>query len=280
MKGALAYEWVRVRTVRSTWILSAAALLVTVLAAVAFALNPTSGSGGGSPDGPPPDGAADRIVGDQAAYAMILTATAQLTPLLMGLLGAFAFGHEYRYGTIRPALAALPRRGDLAAAKVLVVALWAAVVGVLGVALSAVVAVLLRGSRYAPDVSLSGGATPRVALGVVPYIVLSALVGLAFAWLFRNLPAAVTLLLVLPLIVEPLLRAVLSIGALDAIAGIGRYLPFGAGGQLFAYSTAVNPDIPAAFRNDLSPLAGGLTFALVTAALLAVAYLLFRRRDA
>jgi len=75
-------------------------------------------------------------------------------------------------------------------------------------------------------------------------------------------------------------RAILSIKALHAVAGIGRFLPFGAGGQLYAYSTRVDPRVPAAFRNDLTPLAGGLTLATVTAVLLVAAFVLFQRRDA
>ena len=269
MKGALAYEWVRLTTVRSTWVLSAAALGVAVLAALAFTLAPSSASTG-----------VPNALGDQRAYATVLTAGAQLTPLLMGLLGAFAFGHEYRYGTIRPALTALPRRAPVAAAKVLTVALWAAVVAALTVALAAVVALLLGGGRFDPGVSLTAGPTPRMALGVVLYIVLSALVGLAFGWLFRNIPAAVSLLLVIPTIVEPLLKIVLSLDALEPVAGIGRFLPFTAGAQLYAYSTEGDPGVPEAFRSDLSPLSGGLIFGLLTLVLLAVAYLLFQRRDA
>ena len=269
MRGALSYEWVRLTTVRSTWVLSAAALVVAVLAALAFTLAPSSASTG-----------VEDALGDQRAYANVLTAGAQLTPLLMGLLGAFAFGHEYRYGTIRPTLTALPRRTPVAAAKVLTVALWSALVGGLTVLLAALVAVLLRGGRFDPAVSLTAGPTPRMAVGVVLYVVLSALVGLAVGWLFRNIPAAVTLLLVVPLIVEPLLKIVLSLDALEPVAGIGRFLPFTAGAQLYAYSTVADPDIPEAFRSDLGPLAGGLTFGLLALVLLAAAYLLFRRRDA
>ena len=76
------------------------------------------------------------------------------------------------------------------------------------------------------------------------------------------------------------MRGVLSIDALNAVAGIGRFLPFGAGAQLYAYSTQIDPTVPAAFRNDLSPWAGGLTLAAVTAVLLTAALLLFQRRDA
>lgn len=273
MRDALAYEWVRIRTLRSTWLLTALSLVLTALPAVAIALNPSSGT-------PLQEGESFQVLGDQRAYALVLTSGAQFASLLMGLVGAFAFGHEYRYGTVRAALTALPVRDRLAAAKVLVVALWAAVVGLLCVVVSAVVALLLRGGRYQPGVSLTEGTTLRVALGVVLYVVLIALLGLALGWLFRSIPAAVAVLLVTPLVVEPLLRLLLSLDLLEPISGIGRYLPYGAGAQLYAYSTEIDLDVPEAFRNDLSPLAGGVTLALAVAVLAAVAHLLFRRRDA
>lgn len=272
MSGALVQEWVRLRTLRSTWLLSLASLVVTVLGAVAVTLTASS-SGPGGP------GAASGL-GSQESFAMVLSSTAQLTPLLMGLIGVFAFGHDYRHGTVRPVLTAVPRRPRVAVARVLGVTLCAAAVAVVCVAASALVVAVLGGGRFAPGVGFTGGPTERVAAGTVVYVVLIALLGLAFGWLFRSIPASVSLLFVLPLVAEPILRAVLSIRALDPISGIGRFLPFGAGAQLYAYSTRVNPDIPAAFRNDLSPLAGGLTLALVTAVLLGAAFLLFQRRDA
>jgi ABC-2 type transport system permease protein len=278
MRGALAQEWVRLRTIRSTWLLSAGSLAVTVLAAVAYALTAGSTTAGRTAAGSGP--AASGVLGDQAAFAQVLSAAAQLTPLLMGLLGVFAFGHEYRHGTIRPTLTTVPRRPAVAVAKLLITTLWAAAVAMVCVGASAVVLVVLRGGRFAAGVGFDDWPTQRVALGTALYVILIALLGLGFGWLFRNIPAAVSLLFVLPLVVEPILRAVLSIKALHSIAGIGRYLPFGAGGQLYAYSTRVDPRVPAAFRNDLSPLAGGLTLAAVTAVLLVVAYVLFQRRDA
>lgn len=273
MRGALAQEWVRLRTLRSSWVLSGCSLAVTLIAAVALTLTAGTTSsrraGGGS-----------GMLGDQQAFASVLSAAAQLTPLLMGLLGVFAFGHDYRHGTIRPVLTTVPRRPAVAVARLLGVLLWSAAVGLACVAASALVLVLLGGDRFAPGVGFGGGPTGRVAWGTVLYIVLIALLGLGFGWLLRSIPTAVTLLFVLPLIAEPIVRAILSIRALHSIAGIGRYLPFGAGAQLYAYSTRVDPTVPAAFRNDLSPLAGGLTLAAVTAVLLAIAALLFARRDA
>lgn len=277
MRGALAQEWVRLRTLRSTWLLSAASLAVTLLAAVAFTLtagSTTAGRSASTGSGGP------TVLGDQQSFAQVLSAAAQLTPLLMGLLGVFAFGHEYRHGTIRPTLTSVPRRPAVAAAKLLGVTLWSAVVGAVCVAASAVVVAVLGGGRFAPGVGFTDGPTARVAAGTVLYVVLIALLGLGLGWLFRNIPAAVSLLFVLPLVAEPIVRAILSIHALHSIAGIGRFLPFGAGAQLYAYSTRVDHTTPAAFRNDLSPLAGGLTLAAVTAVLLAAAFVLFQRRDA
>jgi hypothetical protein len=48
----------------------------------------------------------------------------------------------------------------------------------------------------------------------------------------------------------------------------------------FAYSTRVDPSVPEAFRNDLSPLAGGLTVTAALVVLLVTGSVLFRRSDA
>lgn len=158
--------------------------------------------------------------------------------------------------------------------------LWSAAVGVACVAASGLVALVLRGGRFAPAAGFTDGPTVRVAAGTVLLVVLFALSGLASGSLLRNSPAAVSLLFVVPVAVEPLLRVILSINGLHAVAGLGRFLPFTAGGQLIAYSTTVDPSIQVVFRSDLSPLAGGLTLAAVVAVLLAAALVLFQRRDA
>lgn len=275
MRGALAQEFLRLRTLRSTWWLSGSSMLASLVLAVASAL-----TAGGSTAARLQAPAGSGVLGDQESFALILSAPAQVVTLLMGLLGVFAFGHEYRHGTILPTLTSVPRRGRVAVAKLLGVAAWSAAVAGCSVALSSVVAVLLRGGRFAPGVGFGDGPTLRVAAGTVLFVVLYALVGVGFGWLLRSVPAGVSLLFVLPIAVEPLLRVILSIGALDPVAGIGRFLPLTAGGQLVAYSTRIDPSVPEAFRNDLSPLTGGLTLTAALAVLLLASAVLFRRRDA
>ena len=275
MRGALAQEWLRVRTLRSTWWLSGSSVVLTALLAVTFTL--TAGSLSAVRAGTP---GANGLLGDQESFATVLSAATRLATLLMGLLGVFAFGHEYRHGTILPTLTSVPRRTRVAAAKLLVVMAWSGAVGVCCVAASALVAIVLRGQRFAPGVGFTDGQTVRVAVGTVLLVTLYALAGLAFGWLLRSIPAAVSLLFVLPIAIEPLLRVILSIRALAGVAGIGRFLPFTAGAQLVAYSTRIDPSVPPAFRNDLSALAGGLTLAATTTVLLVAAQILFQRRDA
>ena len=282
--GALAQEWMRLRTLRSTWWLTAGAIAISLAIAVGLVFDAGSSTAGRSGDfsggGAPGDRQSPAaVLGDQESFAAVLSSAGLLVPLLMGLLGAFAFGHEYRYGTILSALTGTPRRSSVAVAKVVVLAAYAGFVGVVCVALSALVATLFS-SRFAPGVSLTGGATERVAGGTVLYIVLVALLGLGLGWLLRSIPAAVSIMLVFPLIGETLIRLLLSIDFLEPIQGIGRYLPFSAGAQLLDYSTAIDPNVPEAFFNDLTPLVGGLTLAAVVAVVLGAAYLLFQRRDA
>jgi ABC-2 type transport system permease protein len=261
LADALRYEWVRIRTVRSTWVLTILSLLFTGLIAGLTA------------------GGANAQTNVQG-LAEALTAGSALTPLLMGLIGVFAFGHEYRFGVIYSTLTAVPLRSAVAAAKALMVMAWAAVVAVVCVLLSWVLAVTIGGGDY-DRLSVTSAPVPRMLVGVVIWVVLWALFGLAYGGLFRNVPAAVTLLLVIPLVVENVIRALLSLDALEPIRDVGDYLPFTAGAQLYAYDpSAAQQDVPDAFTTTMSALTGGLTMALWAAALIALMWVLFERRDA
>lgn len=265
MRRAVAYELMRLRTVTSTWVLTGLSLALTLVSALSLTVSPDR---------------AEHGLGDQRAFASVITGTAQFSSLTMGLLGVLAFGHEYRYGTMRTALCVLPHRSTFAGAKVLAVAAWSAGVAGAGVALSALLAVVLGQGRFAPDVGLRADGMARIALGVVLYVTMSALVGLALAWLFRGLPTAITLLLLIPFVAEPFLRVLLATPALHPIQAVGGYLPYTAGASLYAFSTRAAPGLPDALGRILSPLAGGVTMAAFTTVLLALALLLFRQRDA
>ena len=264
MTSALRYEITRLRTLRSTWWLLGISLTLSagIAVAVAFA-------------------AQNNDLGINGQLSALTTGSGFAFPIpaiLAGLVGVFSFGHEYRYGTIRAALTAVPNRLVIMTAKIIVTAVWAALMAVLdlGVAWSAV--------QLVPDQDLFAGGFPwdpvgRVMLGFVLLLMLWSLCGLALAGLFRNLPAALVILTVFPLIGEGILSAILGlIDAFDGIAWWMKYLPFGAG-QAMIQVPSFFEGAPTGFY-AATPLQGGITFGVFRAALLVLTGVLFHRRDA
>ena len=123
MRDALAYEWTRIRTLRSTWWLTGSTMVVGIgiSGLLAWALH-SEFSEHGSVD---LDGIGAAVVTQLAAVGQVPS----LISFLLAILGVFAWGHEYRHGMIRASLTALPSRSALWTAKYLVVGIWVAVVG-------------------------------------------------------------------------------------------------------------------------------------------------------
>jgi ABC-2 type transport system permease protein len=265
MKGALHYEWMRLRTLRSTWWLSGLSLLIAGLLGLAV-----------------PGGSGTLDVTD---YGDILTGGGGpgifLGSTLLSLIGVFAIGHEYRYGTIRPTLSALPRRSTLMAAKVLVVTGYVLVLALISLVLRYAVAVTILGHRLL-DLGLFPSPMARVWIGAVVYTVIVALVGLALGGLFRNIPAAMVIVIVMPLLVENILRGLLGLHIFRSIRGFAKALPFSSGAQIFRYQpvNAANTGGKAGFQAVPDPLDGLLVFLTFLAIVLGLSWVLFEKRDA
>lgn len=262
MIDALRYEWVRLRTLRSTWWLTGAALLLSVAVAVVIAI------------------VADSI--DTRLAGVALTGGTAFSPLpfvavFVGLVGAFAFGHEYRHGTILPTLTAVPRRGQLVVAKALTVAVWGLATTVVSIGLNWVAASAISGH----GLPLTEDPIGPALVAYLAYDVIWSLLGLGLAAVLRSLPATVVVLLVVPLLVEPLLSGLVLIPALESVRPAINYLPFTAGvapvqtfdvGQLSGRASPYG-DPPAA-------IVSSLTFAAWMAAVFASGWALFVKRDA
>lgn len=259
MTDALRFEWVRLRTLRSTYWLAG----LSIAAAVLIGLTPL-----GLHKGPL----------DVHDYGGIVTGGGMfVASIFLGLVGIFAMGHEYRYGTIRPTLGAVPRRSVLMAAKIAVVLGFVAVVTVLCLVAEYIVAWLILGSRLT-SLGLFPGPIGRVYLGLFGYIVVYALIGLALASLSRSMPASIVVLLLFPLLVENLIRGLLGIHALHSIRWIAKILPFSAGQQVFAFERVDSGN--AGFNEVPGPWTGALIYVLFFSLLMAIAWFLFEKRDA
>jgi len=272
MREALAYELMRLRTVRSTyWLIGlsfAFQLIVTML--IAWQL-PESGplSGG---DGP-------------VTQLVTIGAASGVAPLfvayIVGIVGVFSMGHEYRHGMIRATLTAIPSRTAVFAAKLLTTAVIAT-----GAAIGCVAIGLFSAVVFGVDMA-TFDRLARLTLGIVLFTVLFTWSGLAYSALLRNQTAAVALLMLVPTVVESIIRAVIvaiKVGSDDpsgrgGFVNILKYLPYDAGGQMYTRAS-VDDLLSFLGYEPFGAVGGGLVFGVFVGALLALAYALFLRRDA
>ena len=122
----LNYEWRRARSIRTTWITS----FFLIASVAGFAYLTTLATGDPEVDALP----LTDLIGQSIAVNPIAL-------VLLASLGAMAFGHEYRYGTIRLTLTAFPRRTGVFLAKLVMTVLLT--LGVLAVAAAVAYGVLV-----------------------------------------------------------------------------------------------------------------------------------------
>jgi ABC-type transport system involved in multi-copper enzyme maturation permease subunit len=269
MRSALAYEWVRIRTIRSTWWLTGLALVVGVGVSTLFSWAihhdfSTSGVHGDDLDGLAP------------AVATQLAATGHIPSLIcfiLAMLGIFAWGHEYRHGMIRASLTALNSRAALWVAKYLVVGAWLAVVAFVTMVLSALVAAAFLHGYVNIFTAQTWGVIGRQVL----YGVLLAWLAMAFTSLTRSQAFALVSIFLWPLLVESLVQLFFAlVPGLRDHTDVLRFLPFQAGARMVDVLTSSS----STFGDPLSALGGTVVFGGLAAVLMAVSFVLFGRRDA
>jgi len=259
MTDALRYEWVRLKTLRSTYWITGLSLLVCIL----FALTALGKNGALTVDD-----YGDLMTGGGVA----------LSSIFLGLIGVFSIGHEYRYNTIRPTLSAIPRRSVLMAAKTIVVLVYVGAVILVCQIVTYLECWIILGSRLT-TLGLFPSPMGRVWIGTIGYVTVVALVGLALSGLLRSMPAAIVTLILFPLLVENLIKGLLTIDALKSIRPIAKFLPFTAGQQIFSYQP-IDSKTPSGFREVPAPWTGAIIFIVFMSILLALSWTLFEKRDA
>ncbi|CAH9414544.1 ABC transporter permease subunit [Streptomyces globisporus] len=241
---ALAYEWIKFRSVRSTVWTTVATALLPVLGAVFVA---TTGSLQSD----------DTVLGG----SLTLSVVAQM---LAAVVGALVMTGEYSSGTIRTTFAARPRRSTVLAAKA---ALVAGVMYVLALA-SCTLAYLL-GDALLPEGRYAQGDPLPALFGIAASFAVAAVLGLAVGTLVRHSAGAVTTvigLLLLPSLFGPLFG--------DAERWIAGLSPTAALEKLIQTSDAAADTV-----GSLGPWPSLLLVAAYTTALALGALVLLRRRD-
>jgi len=215
-------------------------------------------------------------------------------PADQGLIGAFAgliavivvgavyMTAEYRRGLIRATLAASPRRGQVLAAKAIVIGAVTFAAGLV----SAVVAVPLGDRLMAGHGRPAFPAGPlteaRAIVGTAALLAVAAVFALALGTIMRQsagpVTAAIALIVVPFFFSSPL--AVLPPGAGDWLLRATPAAGFAVQQVLPQYAQVSNAYIPQFGYYPLAPWAGFAVLCAWAAAALAVAYWLLRRRDA
>lgn len=248
--GLVRSEWIKFRSLRSSWWTLGAAAGAMVLFGVLI----------GYETGRNP---ANLDVEDTVASATLQGYA--LAQLLIGVLGALYVSGEYGTGMIRSSLVAAPRRTPVLLAKLLVfgtVALVTMVVASL-VAFLAGEAVL---SHYGTGFSLGDPTALRVTVGTGVYLTLFGLIGSAFGWLVRHTAGAISALLGLFLIAPVIFG--------NLLGGWGKQMAkvLPSGGESFIHSYTA--------PKTLSPWAGLAVTVAWVVVMTAVAAVQLRRRDA
>lgn len=250
--NVLRSELVKLRSVRSTWWTLAVAVTANiVLAALVAAFVPGRLS------------AQQKSSVDAVRLSLAGLHVAQIA---FGVLGVLVVTSEYGSGMIRATLAAVPRRRLVLAAKSLVFAAIALLVGV-----GACVAAFLVFQAFLPGdamrLSIGDPGVLRAVLGGGLYLTALGLLGLGLGAVTRSSAGAIATLfglLFVPVILADLLPDTWR-------STIGPYLPMNAADQIYS----LHPE-----AGMLAPWSGFGVFALYTAIALAAGFFLIKHRDA
>jgi hypothetical protein len=248
MSHAIAAEWTKLRSIRSTYWL----LLVGAAVTVGLAVLITVGLGTGRVE----------VTGDtfDAAGTSLLGVWFGQIPL--AVVGVLTMTSEYTTGSIRTTLAAVPRRGLLLAAKLGAVGLV-----VLGIGMAISFAAFLAGQAVLAGqhraVGLGDPGSARAVLSAGGYLTAMGLLGVALGALLRHTVAAVLAVLALGL-GPTLLGGLFPASVRDHVL---NYLPGPAGNRIMS--------------TDPAPAVGDYVALGAWVAVLALlAYVVIKRRDA
>lgn len=247
---AVKAEWIKWRSLRSTWAVLGAAVLGMLVIGVIVAFNTR------------------HLTGNQDANDLSPSATLQgyyLGQLLIGALGVLFVSSEFSTGMIRSTFAAVPKRLPVLWAKLAVFFVITAV------AMTAITLITFLTSQAVisqsrTGFSLSDPGVWRVVLGTSLYMVLAGVIGGMIGWMVRSTPGSLVSFFALIFVVPQLFSLFGSAGK-----HIAQFFPSQAGGAF----TMSQPEAP-----HLSPGVGVLVLCAWAAAATVAAAVTLRRRDA
>ncbi|UYM03540.1 ABC transporter permease [Solicola gregarius] len=248
---ALHAEWIKLRSLRSTWY-TLAGLFVVALGITGLNM----GSIGSEYD------PGDKASWDPTNLSLTSYIVAQL---IIGVLGILVVTSEYATGLMQTTLVATPRRDQLLAAKVVVAAAIAMVAGQVLMFASFVLGQALLSGQDVPYASLGDSGVIAALVGGGIYLAAIALLSIGLGTIMRATAGALATVVGIVFLVPALSELLPS-----WLQGLIDFWPTAGAAAIF--ETVPNPDYPHPWLN-----LGGMC--LGVAAVLVAAFVVFRRRD-
>ncbi|MFD8865985.1 ATP-binding cassette domain-containing protein [Streptomyces sp. NPDC059590] len=197
----LRYELRRATGVRTGWLIAVTALVASLVGSVLLA------RAGGA-------GELHRITAWPADVPLPPVAVAS------GLLGALAFGEEFRYPALAPARDTVPRRLSLLVAKLLVCAVGAVLLSFAVLALDGAALLMLVGGDAVP----LPGDWPLLTASVCALAIGSGWAGLMAAAVFRSTALGLATLLAVPILAVPVVQRLMAEPSVRSLVGLPHRL--------------------------------------------------------
>lgn len=210
-------EWLKIATLRSSWVTLGGAVIVLVLAAGLIANHLHGNLADAQPLRDP---------GDRDVLTTPLRGFG-ITQLIMGVLGVLSVTGEYATGMIRATLTAVPKRWPVLTAKFIVFALFAVVAMLIASFAAFFVSQSVLGSY---GLGLSAPHAVQVLVGLAGYLTLVGLLGIGLGFVVRSTAGGIASLVGILLVAPGILAALGTSWATTA----SHYLPLSAGQAMFA----------------------------------------------
>lgn len=215
--GVLAAERIKLTSTRSPWWCSAVVVALGIgLSALIAAVSRSSKTD------------ADVPALDVASAVVSVSGFGVLVLMIMATLSVTS---EYRFGIIRSTFLATPSRAKVIGVKTGLLAVYGAALTAVLCAIAYLITRAIYGS--APGLELATGDEWRALLGVPVYALLSIILAIGVGVLVRQSAAAISIIVLWPLVIEPLLGAFGSFGR-----NVGPLLPFQNGQRFFSMTAS------------------------------------------
>jgi ABC-2 type transport system permease protein len=250
-------EWTKFRSLRSTVITLAVAVVITIGISLVFALVQGSHYASMAP--------ADKHSFNAASTSLNGDLFAQLA---FGVLGVLVMTGEYGTGMIRASLTAVPRRLPVLWAKIAVFTLCVGIIAlVANLASFSIGQAALSG--YHVQVGLASPGAARILLGATVYVTAVGIMGIAIGALLRSTAGGISTLVGLLFVIPP----VLDLLPASWTTYFGKFLPADAGQASWVFHPGPG------LTNRLSPWTGFGVLCLWVATLVVLAAIKLLRRD-